>query len=110
MLRDEQALEVRRHRVIERDTRKRGRSRMPVDIPEQDQELYTDLRKLRKQLADNQGVPPYVIFHDATLAAISMLRPGDIDSLLDIPGIGKHKLDHYGAQVIEVVRDHIMSL
>lgn len=110
LLRDEQALEVRRHRVIDKRGRKSGRSRTPIDIPEQDQKLYTDLRKLRKQLADNQGVPPYVIFHDATLAAISMLRPGDIDSLLDIPGIGKHKLDHYGEQVIEVVREHIMSL
>ncbi|MFN2224024.1 MAG: HRDC domain-containing protein [Candidatus Promineifilaceae bacterium] len=50
------------------------------------------------------------IFHDATLAAISQLRPGSTDSLLEIPGIGQHKLDHYGEKVIEVVRAHIMSL
>ena len=109
LLRSESVLKLRRQRTPEKSSRKRQRSE-PASLLDEDKPLYNDLRSLRKQLAETQGVPPYVIFHDATLAAISQLRPANTNSLLDIPGIGQHKLDHYGEKVIEVVRAHIMSL
>ena len=109
LLRNESILELRRQREPDKDSKKRER-RLPIEVLDEDRQLYNDLRALRKQLAEIQGVPPYVIFHDTTLAAISQLRPGNVDSLLEIPGIGQHKLDHYGEKVIEVVRAHIMSL
>ncbi len=109
LLRSETMLELRRQRIPEKNSKSKRR-REPTAMLEEDKPLYNDLRSLRKQLAETQGVPPYVIFHDATLAAISQLRPANTNSLLDIPGIGQHKLDHYGEKVIEVVRAHIMSL
>ena len=109
LLRSETILELRRQRVTDKSSKNRQR-REPTVVLDEDRPLYNELRVLRKQLAETQGVPPYVIFHDTTLAAISQLRPGNTDSLLEVPGIGKHKLDHYGEKVIEVVRAHIMSL
>ena len=47
-------------------------------------------------------MPAYVIFHDATLAAIAQSAPGDLDALAQISGIGSKKLDAYGAQIIEL--------
>ena len=112
LLRSESVLELRRQRIPEKSSKnnKSRQRREPAEVLDDDKPLYNELRSLRKQLADHQGVPPYVIFHDATLAAISQIRPANTASLLDIPGIGQHKLDHYGDKVIEVVRAHIMSL
>ena len=109
LLRSESVLELRRQRIPEKSSKNRQR-REPTEVLDDDKPLYNELRLMRKQLAHSQGVPPYVIFHDATLAAISQLRPANTDSLLDVPGIGQHKLDHYGDKVIEVVRAHILSV
>ncbi len=108
LLRGETGLKLRRQRMADKSTGRRKR-RQTAEILDEDQPLFSDLRSLRKEFADAQGVPPYVIFHDTTLAAIAQHRPGDTAALLDIPGIGQHKLEHYGERVIEVVRDHIMS-
>ncbi len=108
LLRGEAGLKLRRQRVADKTTNRR-KKRQITEVLDEDQPLFCDLRSLRKEFADAQGVPPYVIFHDATLAAIAQHRPEDTASLLDIPGIGQHKLDHYGERVIEVVREHIMS-
>ncbi|NIA02879.1 MAG: DNA helicase RecQ [Planctomycetia bacterium] len=109
LLRGETSLNLRRQRVADKKTSKRKR-RQNAEVMDEDQPLFSDLRNLRKEFADAQGVPPYVIFHDTTLAAIAQHRPEDKTSLLDIPGIGQHKLDNYGERVIEVVREHILSL
>ena len=109
LLRGETLLKLRRQRVSDKSSKSKVR-RQPAEVLDEDRPLYNELRSLRKQLAESQGVPPYVIFHDTTLAAISQLRPGNIDSLLEVPGIGQHKLDHYGDRVIEVVRAHVLSL
>ena len=110
LLRSETILKLRRQRIADKSSKSIRERRVQAEVLDEDMPLYNDLRSLRKQLAETQGVPPYVIFHDATLAAISQLRPGNTDSLLQVPGIGQHKLDHYGEKVIEVVRAHIMSL
>jgi ATP-dependent DNA helicase RecQ len=49
-------------------------------------------------------VPPYVIFHDATLSAIARQRPGNADELAKVSGVGQSKLKRYGADVLKVVR------
>lgn len=108
LLRGEAGLKLRRQRVADKTTNRR-KKRQLTEILDEDQALFSDLRSLRKGFADAQGVPPYVIFHDATLVSIAQHRPEDLASLLNIPGIGQHKLAHYGKRVIEVVREHIMS-
>ncbi len=68
--------------------------------------LFDALRAWRKREASAQAVPAYVIFQNDTLAAIAAARPGDEDALSQIPGVGRSKLDRYGAAVLEVVREH----
>ena len=84
--------------------RSRGRGRgnsaaNPVGDP-----LFDALRDLRRQLALDQGVPPYVIFHDATLREIASQRPADLAALGQISGIGRKKLEAYGSEFLSVVR------
>jgi ATP-dependent DNA helicase RecQ len=68
-----------------------------------DPELLEALRAWRKQQAQEQGVPAYVIFHDRTLADIAARRPASLDELAAVPGVGQSKLDRYGAAVLAVV-------
>jgi ATP-dependent DNA helicase RecQ len=62
--------------------------------------MYQRLRALRKQLADAQGLPPYVIFHDATLREMATRRPQTLSQFADIRGVGSGKLQRYGQQFI----------
>jgi ATP-dependent DNA helicase RecQ len=68
-----------------------------------DLELFDALKALRKQLASEHGVPPYVIFHDATLRAIAQHRPTTSEDFLAIPGVGQTKLERYGRRFIAAV-------
>ena len=68
-------------------------------------ELFERLRKLRKQLADAQGLPPYVIFHDATLREMVERRPQTLGQFAGIRGVGEGKLARYGPQFIAALRE-----
>ena len=65
-------------------------------IDEADPELFERLRALRKLLADEAGVPPYIVFSDATLRDMSAKRPATEDEFLDVSGVGATKLARYG--------------
>jgi ATP-dependent DNA helicase RecQ len=67
--------------------------------------LFERLRILRKQLADTQGLPPYVIFHDATLREMVARRPQTLSQFAGIRGVGEGKLARYGQQFIAALRD-----
>jgi ATP-dependent DNA helicase RecQ len=67
-------------------------SRAPAD----DDALFEDLRALRRRIAEREGVPAYVIFHDSTLREMAEVRPTRADELLEIGGIGERKLEKYG--------------
>jgi len=69
-----------------------------------DRALFARLRELRKRLADQEGVPPFVIFSDATLAEMSAIRPLDSQAMLLINGVGRHKLEHYGDHFLDEIR------
>jgi len=68
--------------------------------------LFERLRSLRKRLADTQGLPPYVIFHDATLREIVARRPQTLGQFAGIRGVGEGKLTRYGEQFMAVLREH----
>ena len=72
-----------------------------------DEALFESLRILRKRLADDAGVPPYVIFGDATLAEMAAYLPEDQRALLAINGVGKLKLQKYGAEFLEEIRSYL---
>ena len=65
--------------------------------------LFEELRALRKRLADEQGVPPYVIFHDATLREMAQLKPADGRELLGLTGVGESKLERYGVAFLAII-------
>ncbi|MEA3133210.1 MAG: ATP-dependent helicase RecQ [Gammaproteobacteria bacterium] len=67
--------------------------------------LFERLRILRKQLADTQGLPPYVIFHDATLREMVARRPQTLSQFAGIRGVGEGKLARYGQQFIAALRE-----
>lgn len=71
-----------------------------------DTALFEMLRALRKRIADTEGVPPYVIFHDTTLKELSTYFPQDMESMKQIYGMGQRKLERYGKQFLEAVIAH----
>jgi ATP-dependent DNA helicase RecQ len=81
-----------------RERRQRGATDGPADP------LFDMLRTVRRDLAKTQGVPPYVIFHDATLREMAAVRPRSLAALGEISGVGTRKLEAYGAAFLEVLR------
>lgn len=73
----------------------------PASAP--DPRLVERLRQLRTELAEEEGVAPFLIFHDKTLKAIAGFKPGTPAALLEIPGIGELKAERYGRRVLAVV-------
>ena len=78
--------------------------RRALDVAGEDQALFDALRAWRRDEAARQAVPPYVIFHDRTLAEIARARPRDRVALAAIGGVGQGKLERYGEAVLERVR------
>ncbi len=75
-----------------------------ADLAPEEEALWEALRECRRRLATEHNVPPYVIFHDATLRQMLAERPSDADALLNIAGVGRTKLDRYGEPFLEVLR------
>jgi ATP-dependent DNA helicase RecQ len=67
------------------------------------EELFEALRALRREIADREGVPPYVVFHDATLREMAVARPATEEAMLDIGGVGERKLEKYGAEFLALI-------
>ena len=68
--------------------------------------LFAILRQKRKELADEAGVPPYVIFSDRTLTEMAAYYPQSSKSLLNIAGVGQAKLEKYGEPFLEVLKSY----
>ncbi|HEY9671417.1 MAG TPA: DNA helicase RecQ [Waterburya sp.] len=66
--------------------------------------LFERLRKLRKQLADAQSVPPYVIFPDSSLRVMAQVQPETLEAFAEISGVGTHKLTQYGDKFVSEIR------
>jgi ATP-dependent DNA helicase RecQ len=72
-------------------------------LPESAMGLFEALRAERTRLAKAQGVPPYLVFQDATLRAMAQVRPATLDQLAELPGIGEAKRDRYGMAFLKVI-------
>jgi ATP-dependent DNA helicase RecQ len=75
-------------------------------LPPEAKQLFEELRKVRKRLADEQGVPPYVVFSDKTLVELSDIQPATPEEMLAITGIGEVKLDRYATPFLEAIARH----
>ncbi|MDJ0872956.1 MAG: DNA helicase RecQ [Gammaproteobacteria bacterium] len=105
LLRGQESLELARPRVGAVQKKKRPAS---IELSKQphDEALFQALRELRRRLAEDQGVPPYVVFGDATLAQMARLKPDDDNGLLRISGVGEHKLSRYGNDFLAVINEY----
>jgi ATP-dependent DNA helicase RecQ len=75
----------------------------PADLPEEAVPVFEQLRAWRAATAKEQGVPAYVIFHDATLRQIATEAPSTLDELGTISGVGENKLAKYGQQILDTL-------
>ena len=103
VLRGEQKLDLRKQ-IAEEKTSKESKKK--TAIRPQDQELWESLRALRTALASEFGVPPYVIFHDATLQEMLKQRPTNANAMLKISGVGEQKFQRYGQKFLSEIAKH----
>ena len=75
----------------------------PAELPPEAAPLFERLRAWRTSVAKEAGMPPYVIFHDATLRLIAASPPSTLDELRQINGVGDTKLDKYGQAILDVL-------
>ena len=104
-MRGEVELALRRDLLVTRKVRESKKTK-PKDlfVADVDQDLWEALRERRKRFADENNVPPYVIFHDTTLVQIAATKPQTSEAFLAINGVGQTKLARYGPAFLEVVR------
>ena len=86
-------------------TSRRGATAAAVEMPTEAAPLFERLRAWRGGVAKEQGVPAYVIFHDATLRQIATQRPKSLADLGTVSGVGENKLAKYGEGVLEVLAE-----
>ncbi|WP_436373157.1 DNA helicase RecQ [Cytobacillus sp. BC1816] len=79
---------------------------VPVQETEENNELFEMLRKLRKKIADEENVPPFVVFTDASLKDMSRYFPVSKDMMLNIKGVGQMKFEKYGEDFIQAIREY----
>ncbi|MEQ8495493.1 MAG: DNA helicase RecQ, partial [Gammaproteobacteria bacterium] len=103
ILRGEHAVRVREDRGETKAAGRRRATSVPDTIDPADEPLWERLRECRKRLADEQGVPPYVIFHDRTLRDMLARRPGTLAEMLEVSGVGEAKLERYGAAFLDAL-------
>jgi ATP-dependent DNA helicase RecQ len=82
---------------------RKGRRTLETPAPASE-DLFQHLRALRKELADRQGVPPYVVFSDATLREIAARKPATLSAFRSISGVGDAKLERYGRTFVDAVQ------
>lgn len=101
VLKGESRLYLRRETKPERKSRA---AKTPTQFHDPaDQSLWESLRATRRRLAQEQGVPPYVIFHDTTLMEMVAVRPGTLAELARISGVGERKLTAYGDEFVATI-------
>jgi len=88
---------------VKKPVHERAASSFVPQVSPPDPQLFERLRQLRTELAEEEGVAAFVIFHDKTLKAIAGHKPVTPAALLEIPGIGVLKAERYGRRVLEVV-------
>lgn len=104
LLRGDDAFRMRQDPVRKRAGKRRA-ARAEVEPSAADQQAFDSLRTLRLDLARAEGVPPYVIFHDATLQAMLAEKPDSLEALAGVQGVGRHKLEKYGQAFLDRLRD-----
>ena len=102
VLRDGDPVELARPRIRQKAKKKPA---IALELGPPDQELFERLRALRKELAEEAGVPPYIVFGDAALVEMSRAKPASEAELLAVNGVGEVKLQRYGRAFLDAIAD-----
>ena len=86
------------------------KEKVHIDKEEFDEVLFEILRTIRRNLATQENVPPYIIFGDKTLKEMCIHYPNTPEKMLEISGVGKNKLEKYGQQFMEEIKKHIKQM
>ncbi|MEZ9267284.1 ATP-dependent DNA helicase RecQ [Vibrio splendidus] len=106
LLRGEMSLELAVPRL---DTAVRNAKSDKLSSKNYDKKLFAKLRKLRKSIADEDGLPPYVVFSDATLIDMAEILPTSYGEMLAVNGVGQRKLDKYADPFLDLIQEHITT-
>ena len=102
---------LRRTRTSATSTARRPRQpQEPLPMDHADRPLFDKLRAWRKQRADKDSVPAFVVFNDSVLIELAKSKPMDMIRLSDVSGVGSVKRDRYGAEVLRLVIDYVKAL
>ncbi|EEX35187.1 MULTISPECIES: ATP-dependent DNA helicase RecQ [Vibrio] len=104
LLRGDTALELAVPRL---DTAARAAKSDKLTSKNYDKKLFAKLRKLRKAIADEDGLPPYVVFSDATLIDMAEILPTSYGEMLAVNGVGQRKLEKYADPFLDLIQEHI---
>ncbi len=104
VLRGEQALMLRKELKQEKSSARKRKQKPGIN--ESNKYLWEALRDCRKKLSEQLDVPPYVIFHDATLMEMLQRQPQNRQQFSRISGVGEHKLDAYADEFLQVIQTH----
>ncbi|WP_260261387.1 ATP-dependent DNA helicase RecQ [Vibrio intestinalis] len=104
LLRGEMSLELAVPRL---DTAARAAKSDKLSSKNYDKKLFAKLRKLRKSIADEDGLPPYVVFSDATLIDMAEILPTSYGEMLAVSGVGQRKLEKYADPFLDLIQEHI---
>lgn len=97
---------VLRMRKTEERAGKKVSSRTVKPVLAENDELFEILRSLRRTIAKNEGVAPYVVFSDRTLYAMCEIMPSNAEEFLEVPGVGETKLKRYGEAFMRAIEEH----
>ncbi|HHX8664577.1 TPA: ATP-dependent DNA helicase RecQ [Vibrio alginolyticus] len=89
------------------DTAARAAKSEKLTSKNYDKKLFAKLRKLRKSIADEDGLPPYVVFSDATLIDMAEILPTSYCEMLAVSGVGQRKLEKYADPFLDLIQEHI---
>jgi len=90
------------------DKPKARRSKTTYTLELEDEDLMQALKSVRKEIAEDNDVPPYVVFHDATLLEMIQHRPASLSDMLEISGVGQAKLQKYGQTFLDTLAKHAL--
>jgi ATP-dependent DNA helicase RecQ len=105
LLRGEQDLELRKD-VKQKSAKRQTKKQLSADV---DVALWEALRECRRTFAEEQGVPPYVIFHDRSLQEMCITLPQNLSQFSEVSGVGERKLEKYGAEFLQVINAHLAA-
>ncbi|MGS0729422.1 HRDC domain-containing protein, partial [Shewanella sp. 0m-11] len=90
--------------VIQTTKRRSTNTRAPLNY---DRKLFARLKLLRRTLAEELDVPPYLVFNDATLAEMAAILPTSPGEMLAVNGVGERKLERFGGEFLDEIADYL---